>query len=447
MKHRDSKGWPWRVSAPRLFHRLGGVTALLVATSGWGGASEAADSLTKVTSPSELKTEAQLTAGCNSTHWGDPEGFEDQVGVVGKIEASPGNFAVVVPDADYQFGSGIILKGSDPNVDLLVIDLSEGIHRYGLGDSGDISFFFACLDGDRDGEHCNENDDCTGGGTCEREIVPVLPRRFACLGGDRAGRVCSEDADCTGAGASCEREAVPVLRERFTCSGGDRDGEVCDEDADCTGEGTCSSSRIVAVLPRLFTCSGGDDDGEVCTDDEDCAGAGVCDRDAPVLSTLPADSAYAATISRSTECITFQLPLSSSTCNAVGMYISSFDGADVTLTAHGEDGIAIGARTFSTRLDDFIGVVGKEAPPIRFIQLRSEETFAFDGIEYPEGTDVEAIAPVACPEPSSAALALSALVALATLSRSRRSSTTTARAGSRPRRRASPSIPGIPRSS
>ena len=106
------------------------------------------------------------------------------------------------------------------------------------------------------------------------------------------------------------------------------------------------------------------------------------------------------------------------------MYLSSFDGADVSLTAFDHDGEEIGQAVFATEtaLSGFIGVVGSGDRPIRGIQISSSEVYALDDIEHPvwNGGSYTADDPEMCPEPSAALLQLAALGALASLATRRR---------------------------
>ena len=217
---------------------------------------------------------------CDPGDFGDPEDFEALVGV--EIEGNLSNFAFGVPDPGFQFPSGIIFGGRDPNLDFTIVDLAEGPAFFSLGNNGAI--------------------------------------------------------------------ADP--------------------------------------------------------------------------SVLPSGTAYAATSSSSARPTCFFLPPSDSSCSAVGMYLSSFDGADVTLTAFDRYGREIGAAVFSTEtaLGGFIGVVASVDSPIRGIEIASSEVYALDDIEHPVWNDqaYSALDLEMCPEPSAALLQFGALGALAALATRRR---------------------------
>jgi len=225
--------------------------------------------LTPVTDVDDLK------AGCSRSDFGAAETFEGLVGV--EIPSNQSNFAFGAPLPGYQFPSGIIFGGRDPNIDLTVVDMANGTVFFNLGDNGAISD----------------------------------------------------------------------------------------------------------------------------------------------PSVLPSGTAYAATNSSSAADTCFFLPPSNASCSAVGMYLSSFDGADVSLTAFDHDGEEIGQAVFATEtaLSGFIGVVGSGDRPIRGIQISSSEVYALDDIEHPvwNGGSYTADDLEMCPEPSAALLQLAALGALASL--------------------------------
>jgi hypothetical protein len=252
---------PFRVLAPAL------CAAVWLASPGQAG------ELTPVHSV------AELMMGCETGDFGDPESFEDLVGVV--IEGNLGNFAFGAPEPGFQFPcSGIVFGGNDPNLDLSIVDLSQGPAFFNLGDNGAIV------------------------------------------------------------------------------------------DASILNNGT----------------------------------------------------AYAATNSSSSGASEFFLPPSDTRCNAVGMYLSSFDGKNVTFAAFDSEGAEIDTEAFATEpaLNGFIGVVGSGDSSIHSIQISSSEVYALDDIYHPLWNDAASVDPTMCPEPTAPLLQLGALGALAALATRRR---------------------------
>lgn len=133
------------------------------------------------------------------------------------------------------------------------------------------------------------NFDCfcvTGGGTVRNQPNRCDPTCNAgvnygktcsaftvCVGGAEAGVACDEDSDCSG-GGTCTGNPLE-------CTGGSNDGTSCTSGAQCTGGGTCTANRCPGGLctplcVQKGECNGGANDGKFCGIDQDCPG-GTCD--------------------------------------------------------------------------------------------------------------------------------------------------------------------------
>lgn len=141
----------------------------------------------------------------------------------------------------------------------------------GDGNLGECSFR-KCNGGTNDGEICASLAQCPGGISCD--VVPCTIGGAPCDDGFCVADPCLTDPDCVD-GGTCEDacpagRCVPLCVERGICNGGDRDRKFCALDIDCTGGGTC-------IEPG--ECRNGDyvDDRRACVDDTDCGGGGTCE--------------------------------------------------------------------------------------------------------------------------------------------------------------------------
>jgi len=124
---------------------------------------------------------------------------------------------------------------------------------------------------------------------------------------------------------------------------------------------------------------------------------------------LHGGTAFAASPEPPTHPYLFQLPV---LVPRVGLYVSAFDGAPVTLTILDELRGLIEAVSFASAMapldeDNFIALES-EGPPIGFVSIESDRNFVIDDIVF----DI--------PEPGAARLSSAALLCLAWLARARR---------------------------
>ncbi len=178
---------------------------------------------------------------------------------------------------------------------------------FGLGCATGDGFgeFTVCVGGSEAGSACDEDADCSGGGTCSGNPTHCTNP------GSKFQHSCSVDSDCdTSAGSgdglcsdACPGgRCVPLCVPKGICSGGDRNGEPCGTDDQCTGGGTCGPDDpfdgvCASGLARTH-CSGPGWDFISCTrgelgttssceaggdailgTDDDNPGAGICIED------------------------------------------------------------------------------------------------------------------------------------------------------------------------
>lgn len=160
---------------------------------------------------------------------------------------------------------------------------------------------FLCSAGLRDGQTCEGDGDCTGGGVC---IIP----QGVCEGSDAELELCS----C--AGSECVAEPVCADNQSLgTCASGVFVDLCCDLAFNCTNEAACLSTQKLCIGGDLKGypcvnndncpgslcrstgkyCAEGDNDSYSCVDDDDCpdgvcVGAAVADTPTP---TIPGPSA------------------------------------------------------------------------------------------------------------------------------------------------------------
>ncbi|HYC55085.1 MAG TPA: hypothetical protein VEL28_09120 [Candidatus Binatia bacterium] len=113
-----------------------------------------------------------------------------------------------------------------------------------------------CAGGSENGVACDEDSDCSGGGTCSTNPL-------ACNGGSNPGNACGSNTDCGGGGVCGDAcpggRCVPLCMEKGKCSGGTNDGGNCGVDAQCGG-GTCvvttEFEEGVCAAGERFHCNG-----------------------------------------------------------------------------------------------------------------------------------------------------------------------------------------------
>jgi len=144
------------------------------------------------------------------------------------------------------------------------------------------SSFTVCVGGSEPGASCDQDADCSGGGTCSGNPrvcgtgssgVCSVAR---CVGGSNAGAVCAQAGQCNSnvcQAASCTVGGAPCVDG--TCTPSD-----CTIDANCDGGATCddacSGGRCTPLCVDRGHCVGGDKAGLYCALDLDCTGGGTC---------------------------------------------------------------------------------------------------------------------------------------------------------------------------
>ncbi|MBI5506891.1 MAG: hypothetical protein HY899_19055 [Deltaproteobacteria bacterium] len=124
--------------------------------------------------------------------------------------------------------------------------------NYGRGCGGNYT---TCVGGPEAGAMCDEDADCSGGGTCSAN--PKI-----CDGGVNDDLACTSGADCTGGacvdacpGGIC----TPLCEAKGVCNGGVNDGLGCGVAYACPG-GTCDvtdpEEGVCAAGPPLYNCNG-----------------------------------------------------------------------------------------------------------------------------------------------------------------------------------------------
>ncbi len=130
----------------------------------------------------------------------------------------------------------------------------------GNGSTGEIT---RCDGGSDDGEICDQDSDCGGGGTCSDN-----PEECTAGKPNLIGQTCLSNAACDTTpgsgdgvcGDSCPGgRCLPLCYPEGTCTGGTRDGDACATDRDCGG-GVCnvtdSEDGLCAAGPLKFRCTG-----------------------------------------------------------------------------------------------------------------------------------------------------------------------------------------------
>ncbi len=180
--------------------------------------------------------------------------------------------------------------------------------NFGVGcATGDTNgLLTVCVGGAEDGIPCDEDTDCSGGGTCSGNPTHCTAPAA------NFQNSCSIDADCdssAGAGDGICADACPGGRctpfcvETGTCVGGTKSGFDCGTNADCDGGGVCTgpfnpNEGVCAAGPPFSHCGGLGFDFIVCTagmvgtqtnceagvdgvlgTDDDVPGAGFCIED------------------------------------------------------------------------------------------------------------------------------------------------------------------------
>jgi hypothetical protein len=119
----------------------------------------------------------------------------------------------------------------------------------------------SCVGGDRDGQSCTTDDDCT-----PNRAGPCRP---TCSGGSKAGQTCNLDSDCPGVSKGCT-----VATKK--CNSGTNKGNNCTTNSDCdlsydySGEGLSGCNGYCVQGPPYIATT----PTTVCINDADCGGAG-----------------------------------------------------------------------------------------------------------------------------------------------------------------------------
>lgn len=146
----------------------------------------------------------------------------------------------------------------------------------------ECSAFTSCVGGSENGAACDEDSDCSGGGTCSGN-----PRVCGdgstgacsvarCAGGTNNGNTCAQAGQCPG--GTCDAPACTV--GGTACAEGSCIPDDCTTAGDCDGGATCDDAcpagRCTPLCVDRGHCVGGDKDGLFCALDGDCTGGGTC---------------------------------------------------------------------------------------------------------------------------------------------------------------------------
>lgn len=162
--------------------------------------------------------------------------------------------------------------------------------------------FTRCVGGTEDGAACDEDADCSGGGTCSDDPKTCGDGSTGacsverCVGGSNAGDACIGPQGCPG--GTCAAPACTV-GDAGACDSG-QDGAChpasCTSDANCDGGATCSDTcpagRCVPLCALRGICEGGEKAGLNCVLDSDCAAGGSCVKDDPEEGACAVGSAF-----------------------------------------------------------------------------------------------------------------------------------------------------------
>jgi hypothetical protein len=101
---------------------------------------------------------------------------------------------------------------------------------------------FRCSGGANPGGLCQDDTDCTPGGTCENDFG-----EFQCVGGANAGSACVDTSECPdGTCEAIDLQPCPLCNtSTFLCNGGVNDGLACTPESADTG---------VSYLPTTYDC-------------------------------------------------------------------------------------------------------------------------------------------------------------------------------------------------
>ena len=205
--------------------------------------------------------------------------------------------------------------------------------------SGGVGVYTRCVGGAEAGAVCDEDTDCSGGGTCSGNPTQCSAGTPSLL-----GTACVTNANC-GSGGVCSdacpgARCVPLCSQQGACNGGGRDGDACASERDCrectagnpnrlgqpclqhsgcnmsfnSGDGVCSTAGGV-------TCDVSDPEDGLCTAGPTklrCTGAGYttlpCSLDAGTCSGSTCTSGSASLVgspcTNGSQCVVNNVPVS-----------------------------------------------------------------------------------------------------------------------------------------
>ena len=162
--------------------------------------------------------------------------------------------------------------------------------------------FTTCVGGSEAGAACDEDSDCSGGGTCSNDPKTCGNGSTGsctverCVGGTNAGERCIDSVGCPG--GTCAAPSCTV-GDPSACSSGAEGAchpAACSSNGDCDGGATCGDTcpagRCVPLCGERGTCSGGDKAGLNCVLDSDCASGGTCVKTDPEEGACAAGAAH-----------------------------------------------------------------------------------------------------------------------------------------------------------
>jgi hypothetical protein len=145
-----------------------------------------------------------------------------------------------------------------------------------------------CVGGDENGVSCDEDSDCSGGGTCTGNPRVCgtgnagVCSKSHCFGGTNDGLTCASNSQCTDTNGVIDGECQIDLCTvgGAPCTDGECIPDNCNTNADCemgvTCEDVCGGGLCTPLCVERGECDGGDRDGSFCALNKDCTGGGSC---------------------------------------------------------------------------------------------------------------------------------------------------------------------------
>jgi hypothetical protein len=152
------------------------------------------------------------------------------------------------------------------------------------------SNFTVCEGGAEDGVACDEDSDCSGGGTCSENPRVCgdgnqgLCSFSHCSGGMSNGAICKSNAQCVNNLGQIDGMCIPdnCTVGGAPCPDGECIPDNCTTNADCemgvACEDVCGGGICTPLCVERGTCNGGGRHGDYCALDKDCPGDGICEN-------------------------------------------------------------------------------------------------------------------------------------------------------------------------